>query len=64
MFIIDREFKFKQCRISGITYKESFDLNFIKKDFISQNETNSQEISNKPKSTQCITDQINIQDQN
>jgi hypothetical protein len=25
---------------------------------------NSQEISNKPKSTQCITDQINIQDQN
>lgn len=34
MFIIDREFKFKQCRISGITYKESFDLNFIKKDFI------------------------------
>mgnify|MGYP000865759507 CR=1 FL=1 len=23
MFIIDREFKFKQCRISGITYKES-----------------------------------------
>lgn len=34
MYIINREFRFKQCRLSGITYKEAFNLNFIKKDYI------------------------------